>query len=88
MRAKSNRREFLHERFPGQVSVYTPPMLEKEGLSMFEYPSDEHRQLIERQALEIFTICSNAGMPLRNTLAAILITGMDWGINGSKQKGP
>ena len=46
--------------------------------------SDEERVFIEKMALSIFADCSNAGRSFNECLTAILISGMDWGINASK----
>jgi hypothetical protein len=55
------------------------------NMSRFECSEDE-RILLERQALSIFTECSNAGLPLRSSLVAILLSGIDWGVQSAKQQ--
>lgn len=41
--------------------------------------SHDQSEVLERQALEIFTIQANAGAPFSECLASILLTGIDWG---------
>jgi hypothetical protein len=48
--------------------------------------SEEQRILFESEALSIYADCCNAGLSLRSTLSAILISGFDWGIQASKAK--
>lgn len=36
-------------------------------------------EMLEQQALEIFTIQANAGAPFAQCLASILLSGIDWG---------
>ena len=43
------------------------------------YVTPEQCEMLERQALSIFTDCTNANMNFRDTLKAILLTGMQWG---------
>ena len=73
-----NRPDFLMPRHQAQLLRAKPYGLSKITLS------DEERIFFEKYALDIFTICSNAGFPLRDCLVAIMLTGMDWGINGVK----
>ncbi len=46
--------------------------------------SDDIRQHIESEALDIFTSMSNAGQPLAKTLAAIFLSGMNAAREASK----
>lgn len=39
----------------------------------------DQSEMLERQALEIFTIQANAGLPFAKCLAGILLSGIDWG---------
>lgn len=41
----------------------------------------EQREMLSREALDIFTRCANAGKTFDECLSAILISGLDWGIN-------
>jgi hypothetical protein len=41
--------------------------------------TNEQSEMLERQALEIFTIQANAGAPFAQCLASILLSGIDWG---------
>lgn len=43
----------------------------------------DQSEMLERQAVEIFTIQANAGLPFAKCLAGILLTGIDWGAKGS-----
>lgn len=45
----------------------------------------EQYKLLQEQALSIFVDCSNAGLPLQDSLAAILASGIDWGLHLTKQ---
>lgn len=75
---KFERREPLFPRFEGQLSITSPCGMDK------VYPTREQKEFLEGQALDIFTVCSNAGLPFREALMSILITGMDWGVNVNK----
>lgn len=44
----------------------------------------EENELFQRQALDIFTHCSNAGLSFHDTLLAIILTGFQWGVSASK----
>lgn len=46
----------------------------------------EQREMLERNALGIFTDCVNANMTFRDALTAVLVSGMDWGVQASKEK--
>lgn len=48
--------------------------------------SDSQREFIESQALSIFADCTNAGKSFNEALAAVLMSGIDWGKNHEKQK--
>jgi len=75
-----NRAEPLFPRFEGQLLRGKPTDMDLMPLSA------EDRRLLETQALDIFTSCSNAGIPLREVLAAILLTGMNWGVCVAKER--
>jgi len=70
--------ESLMPRFEGQLKNYGPYGMSKTPLTR------DQREMLEREALDIFTKCSNAGLSLRDILVSILITGMDWGVSASK----
>ena len=59
------------------MSVKRPPG----DLDTIKLPR-ESKELLERQALDIFTLMSNAGHSFADCLASILLTGMDWGVKG------
>ena len=40
----------------------------------------EGKELLERQSLDIFTLMVNDGRPFSEALAAILLTGLQWGV--------
>jgi hypothetical protein len=42
------------------------------------------KELLQRQALDIFTIMSNAGYSFADSLAAVLMSGIQWGVSASK----
>ena len=42
-------------------------------------------EVLERQALDIFTLMANAGHPFAKCLSSILLTGLDWGVNAQKK---
>lgn len=48
--------------------------------------SHDQSEMLERQALEIFTIQANAGLPFAKCLAGILLSGIDWGSKASKEQ--
>jgi hypothetical protein len=48
------------------------------GLNRVSLTRDQS-EMLERQALEIFTIQANAGLPFAKCLAGILLSGIDWG---------
>lgn len=77
--AKYNRPDHLMPMFAPQRIPPKPYRMSKIDMS------EEERILLETQALDIFTVCSNAGLPLRSTLLAILVTGIDWGVNALKE---
>lgn len=43
--------------------------------------SKEQGEFLERQSLEIFTLMANAGYSFAECLAAVLLSGMNWGAN-------
>ena len=45
--------------------------------------SHEMNEFIQTEALDLFTIASNAGMPFREALAVIYLSGMDTGRQAS-----
>ena len=47
--------------------------------------SEEERIMLEKLAISIFADCCNAGLSLRDSLAAVLLSGMDWGIQSTKE---
>ena len=55
-----------------------------DGMSSMPMVRDQ-REMLERESLSIFTAMSNAGKPLHETLAAILLTGIIWGTEGLKE---
>lgn len=67
--------EHLMPRFPGQMDRCKPHGMRKMKVDK------EHSVFLQEHALSIFTECSNAGLPLRETLSAILISGIDWGMH-------
>lgn len=46
----------------------------------------EGREVLERQALEIFTSMANQGRPFAECLSSILLSGLDWGLKLGKEK--
>ena len=46
----------------------------------------EGKELLERQSLEIFTIMANDGRPFAECLSAILLSGIQWGVSGMKDR--
>jgi len=72
---KRKRVKHLQPRIQGQLRVAKPWNMEEVEMD------HKTRQLFEEQALGIFTDCANAGLPFRDSLVAILVTGMDWGVN-------
>lgn len=46
----------------------------------------EQKEFLERQALDIFTLMVNSGQTFASSLAAILLTGLDWGANAHKER--
>lgn len=81
MGAKPKKAEALHPRFAGQMLRANPHGLEKLKLD------HETRIMFERQSLEIFTECANSGLPFRDCLSAILISGFQWGVEASRECG-
>lgn len=47
----------------------------------------EQTEVLERQALEVFTLMANSGRPFATCLSSILLTGMQWGSAMSASKG-
>lgn len=45
----------------------------------------EMAEVLERQALDIFTLMANAGHPFAKCLSSILLTGLDWGVAAQKK---
>lgn len=41
--------------------------------------------LLQEQALDIFTLCSNGGLTFGEALASILLTGINWGANAEEE---
>lgn len=74
-----NKRTPLYPRFQGQMAAGVPHRMAKIKMSHAE------RELFEGQALDIFTECSNSGLPFRSCLLAILVSGMDWGVQATKK---
>lgn len=48
--------------------------------------TEEQRKLIEEQALSIFNSMTNANHSFRDALSAILMTGMQWGVESVKER--
>jgi hypothetical protein len=46
----------------------------------------EGKEVLERQALEIFTDMANSGRPFATCLASILLSGIDWGTQIERKK--
>jgi hypothetical protein len=55
------------------------------GFAAIELP-DEQAAVLEKIAIETFTMASNAGVPFTKALLALLLTGMDFGINAKAGK--
>lgn len=75
----ANRLEPLTSRLEGQKVRCNPTTLTEIELSPRE------REILERESLSIFTECCNAGLPLREALTAIMLTGVDWGVTCTKK---
>jgi len=73
--SRIKRRQALQPSMPARFRNHIRPA----NMSKIEM-SHEQKMLFERLALEIFTDCSNAGCTFGQTLSAILVSGMDWGI--------
>ena len=61
----------MHYSVRDSLRMRTPSGMDRMPLS------PEQVEVVERQALEVFTKMSNAGTPLATTLAAIYLSGMD-----------
>lgn len=53
-------------------------------MARLKMPSDEHRLALTRIALDIFTDCTNVGIPFQDALLAIYLSGLNHGVEGSK----
>ena len=67
----------LHPKYAGMTNK--PKNMARINLSTAE------RELFERLGLEIYSDCCNAGLSLRNTVTALILSGMDWGIKAQKR---
>lgn len=63
----------------------TPKVRKPNGFHRIALPA-EHREVLERVALETFTMASNAGLPFGQALLSLLLTGMDMGINSKQER--
>lgn len=70
--------DHLMPKFPGQLDRCKPHSMSRMDVDK------EHSVFLQEQALSIFTECSNSGLPLRETLSAILISGIDWGMHAKQ----
>ena len=77
---ESYRRGYCGEGHPAMPLKRRPPG-DLSGVVM----DKEAVQLLERQSLEIFTLMSNAGYTFAESLSAILLSGIQWGVNGTKK---
>lgn len=59
---------------PPSARARTAPV----GMSMLKVGA-EGREVLERQALDIFTSMANQGRPFAECLASVLLSGIDWG---------
>lgn len=48
--------------------------------------TNDQMDLLHSQALDIFTVMSNAGHSFSDCLAAILLTGINWGSSAQKDR--
>jgi hypothetical protein len=68
-------RGYCREGHPIQPHTMLGSMRELDRISL----SHDQSEMLERQAVEIFTIQANAGLPFAKCLAGILLSGIDWG---------
>lgn len=54
---------------------HSRPNLQKKRLTAGQ------REVLNRQAVEIFTAATNGGLSFQESLAAILLSGIEWGVN-------
>ena len=69
---KNRRRTPLLPAFEG--SLVNPDAIH--GMKTIQL-THEMREFIEGEALDIFTTCSNSGLPFRSALTAVFISGMN-----------
>lgn len=67
--------------YPRHHGVGKSVKLRPSNMQRLHGVSAEQMEFIRRQALSIFADCSNANLPFADCLTAILISGMDWGMN-------
>jgi hypothetical protein len=51
-------------------------------MSHMKMPDHETREVLTRIALDIFTDCTNVGVPFQDSLLAIYISGLQHGVAG------
>lgn len=56
----------------------------KGNLDSRDLPSQQ-KEVINRQAIEIFIEASNAGRTFQDALGAVLMSGLSWGVDLSKE---
>lgn len=66
---------------PASARSRTAPV----GMAMLRVGA-EAREVLERQALDIFTSMANQGRPFAECLSSILLSGIDWGLKLGKEK--
>ena len=67
----------------------SPKFRSGKPVGMSRMPNSENSgkedALFQKQAISIFTDCSNAGLSFQDSLAAILRSGFHWGVEISKE---
>lgn len=71
---------------PRHSSVGRKYYFRPKDMSSVEF-TPEQREALERMAIDIFTDMTNANFSFRDALAAILLSGMDWGRSIEKETG-
>lgn len=55
-----------------------------DGFSAMKMSAEQH-QLLEQQALEIFTAMANKRRPFADCLATVFLTGFEWGLHAKDE---
>lgn len=81
-RPKTSSKPIIHPLRP-PMPLHMRTKYAPSGLSALKVEA-EQKEMLQRQALDIFTIMTNAGHSFADSLAAILLSGLEWGTSISK----